>query len=161
MSPATHALRVSRTIRADPDTLFRAWTDPQELLHWWSQAADGWAFASASIDLRVGGRYRLGMSAPDGKMHVAVGVYREVQRPTRLVFTWDWEDPTNRVGDTLVTVEFKGVDGNQTEVVVTHEAFADATRVRRHEQGWTELLELLAHAVNRRRPKASATGESQ
>lgn len=161
MSPATHALRVSRTIRADPDTLFRAWTDPQELMHWWSQAGDGWAFASASIDLRVGGRYRLAMSAPDGQAHVAVGVYREVQRPARLVFTWDWENPTTRVGETLVTVEFRRVDGNQTEVVVTHEAFADAARVRRHEQGWTELMELLAHAVSRRQPKASATGESQ
>jgi acid stress-induced BolA-like protein IbaG/YrbA len=78
-----------------------------------------------------------------------------------LVFTWDWEDPTTRVGDTQVTVEFKGGDGIQTEVVVTHEAFADAARVRRHEQGWTELLELLAHTVSRRHPKASATGESQ
>jgi uncharacterized protein YndB with AHSA1/START domain len=81
VSPVTHALRVSRTIRADADTLFRAWTDPQELSHWWSQAGDGWAFASASIDLRVGGRYRLAMLAPDGQTHVAVGVYREVERP--------------------------------------------------------------------------------
>ncbi|HUC75636.1 MAG TPA: SRPBCC domain-containing protein [Vicinamibacterales bacterium] len=143
MMPAPHSLRVSRIIRADADTLFRAWTDPKALMHWWRLEGDGWAFSEASIDLRVGGRYRLGMTGPDGKMHVAVGAYQEVRRPIRLVFTWDWEDPASRVGDTLVTVEFKNADRNQTEVIVTHERFADAVRMGRHEEGWTALLRLL------------------
>src|SRR5439155_26842405 len=94
-------------------------------------------------DVRVGGRYRLGITSPDGKKHVAVGVYREVKRPTRLAFTWDWEDPESRVGETLVTVEFKEVVGKKTEVVLTHERFADQARAVRHEQGWTQLLNLL------------------
>ena len=89
MSTVTNQLRVSRTIRADPDTLFQVWTDPQKLMHWWRQEGEGWAFAGASVDLRVGGRYRLSMTAPDGKTHVAVGVYREIERPLRLLFTWD------------------------------------------------------------------------
>jgi uncharacterized protein YndB with AHSA1/START domain len=144
---APHSLRVSRVIAADAEALFRAWTDPRVLMHWWRQEGDGWAFAGASIDLRVGGRYRLGMIGPDGRTHVAVGVYREVQRPVRLAFTWDWEDPANRVGDTLVSVDFKNAGGNRTEVVVTHERFAAAARIGRHQQGWTELLALLEHAV--------------
>ena len=98
MSAVTHQLRVSRTIRADPDTLFHAWTDPQKLMHWWRQEGEGWAFAGASVDLRVGGRYRLGMTAPDGKTHVAIGAYLEVERPVRLVFTWDWETKRNLGG---------------------------------------------------------------
>jgi len=116
-------------------------------MHWWRQDSDGWAFAGASIDLRVGGGYRLGMTAPDGKTHVAVGVYEEVQRPTRLVFTWDWEEPANRVGDTLVSVDFKDAGDHRTEVVVTHERFADMGRLGRHEQGWTELLRLLERFI--------------
>src|SRR5438309_2260641 len=87
MSAVTNQLRVSRTIRGDPDTLFQVWTDPQKLMHWWRQEGEGWAFAGASVDLRVGGRYRLSMTAPDGKTHVAVGVYREIERPLRLLFT--------------------------------------------------------------------------
>ena len=104
---------------------------------------DRWSFAGASIDLRVGGQYRLGMTDPAGTTHVAVGVYREVQRPVRLVFTWDWENPANRVGETLVSVEFKALGEKRTEIVLTHEGFADSTRMGRHEQGWTELLRLL------------------
>jgi uncharacterized protein YndB with AHSA1/START domain len=113
----------------------------------WRQEAEGWAFASAMIDLRVGGRYRLAMAAPDGKVHAAVGVYREIERPVRLVFTWDWEEPMKGVGDTLVTVDFRQMGTNATEVVVTHERFMDPARMGRHEQGWTELLRLLERAV--------------
>lgn len=147
MIAAPHSLRVSRIIKADADTLFRAWTDPEELVHWWRQEGDGWAFAGASIDLRVGGRYRLSMTDPNGNTHAAVGVYQQVERPGRLVFTWDWEDPARRVGETLVTVEFKQANDKRTEVVVTHERFADVTRIGRHEQGWTELLGLLDRVI--------------
>ena len=143
MTAATHSLRVSRVIRADCDTLFRAWTDPRELTHWWRQEGDGWAFAGASVDLRVGGAYRLGMTGPDGQTHVARGVYREVERPRRLVFTWEWENPAHQVGDTLVTVEFKPLGPRRTEVILTHERFADRARMGRHTEGWTELLRLL------------------
>jgi len=116
-------------------------------MHWWRQEGDGWTFAGASIDLRVGGRYRLGMTGPDGTTHVAVGVYRDVHRPVRLAFTWDWEEPTNRVGETLVVVEFKDAGDNRTEVVLTHERFAQTARIDRHEQGWTELLRLLERSL--------------
>jgi uncharacterized protein YndB with AHSA1/START domain/ketosteroid isomerase-like protein len=141
--PAPHLVRVSRTIAADPDTLFRAWTDPKALMHWWRQEAEGWAFAGASVDLRVGGRYRLAMIDPEGQTHAAVGAYREIDRPVRLVFTWDWDNPAHAVGETLVTVEFIRAGEKRTEVVVTHERFADPKRMGRHEQGWTELLQLL------------------
>ncbi len=142
-STATHSLRVSRTIRAEPDRLFRAWTDPEALKHWWRMDEEGWAFAGASIDLRVGGLYRLSMTGPDGKKHVATGIYREIQRPSRLVFTWDWENPAVGLGETLVTVELKPLGTRLTEVVVTHERFRDANRVPRHQHGWTQLLGLL------------------
>jgi len=145
----THALRVSRTIRADAKRLFRAWTDPAELKHWWRMEGDGWSFADASVDPRIGGRYRLAMTDPTGKTHVAIGEYREVEPPTRLAFTWDWEDTQSRVGDTLVTVEFNELGKGMTEVVLTHERFADAARTTRHEEGWTQLLKLLEQANTR------------
>ena len=144
---ATNSLQVSQTIRADADRLFRAWTDPEQLVHWWRMDADGWAFAGASIDLKVGGKYRLGMTSPEGKTHVAFGEYREIQRPTRLAFTWNWENPAESVGETLVTVEFKSAGKNMTEVVLTHDRFSDAARAASHEQGWTQLLRLLDRAM--------------
>lgn len=51
------------------------------------------------------------------------------------------------MGDTVVSVEFRDKGGNETEVVITHEGFSDPARMDRHQQGWTELLTLLEHAV--------------
>ena len=146
MNDMMRTLQVSRVIRADADALFLAWTDPQELVHWWRQEGEGWSFAGASLDLRVGGRYRLSMRGPDGKTHTAHGIYREIEPPERLVFTWDWEGQS--VGDTQVTVTFRRVDAEHTEVVLTHERFADPARMGRHQQGWTELLKLLEQHVS-------------
>lgn len=146
MTPPGQSVTVARVIRADADALFRAWIDPRELAGWWSQHGPGWQFAGAEVDARVGGRYRLAMSGPDGRRHVASGAYREIDPPRRLVFTWDWEEPLSSVGETLVTVEFRPAAG-ATEVVVTHERFADAARIGRHRQGWVDLLALLEHAV--------------
>jgi uncharacterized protein YndB with AHSA1/START domain len=143
-----HALRVSRRIRATPERLFRAWTDPAHLRHWWRMDEPGWTFGGAEIDLRVGGEYRLGMTAPDGRAHVALGVYREVAPPNRLAFTWDWENPENRVGDTLVTVDLADAGDGTTEVVITHVRFATTDRAARHERGWTQLLELIDRYVS-------------
>jgi uncharacterized protein YndB with AHSA1/START domain len=144
---APNSLRVSQTIRATAERLFRAWTDPDELRHWWRMEGDGWRFAGASVDPRVGGEYRLAMTGPDGRTHVARGVYRDVQPPTRLAFTWDWEDPSPRVGETLVTVELIEIGPGLTEVVVTHERFTDPMHIRGHERGWTQLLRLLDHLM--------------
>ena len=141
------SVRVSQTIRAQPERLFRAWTDPNELQHWWRMEGEGWAFAGAVLELRVGGRYQLAMTSPEGKKYVAAGVYRDVYAPTRLAFTWDWEDPEQRVGETLVTVEFKAIGRDSTEVVITHERFDDAKRAEGHKSGWGQLLRLLGHMV--------------
>jgi uncharacterized protein YndB with AHSA1/START domain len=138
-----NSLRVSRIIKATPDALFRAWTEPAQLRKWWRMDGEGWSTGETTLDLRVGGKYRLGMTGPDGQAHIAIGEYREVRRPDRLVFTWDWDKPTGRLGETVVTIEFKDVGNGATEVVLTHEGFGDEKQVAGHEKGWTQLLSLL------------------
>ncbi len=96
----------------------------------------------AQVDLTVGGRYHIRMSSDEGE-HNAVGVYREVTRPTRLVYTWSWEEKDHDVGETLVTVEFNA-QGDDTEVVVLHEGFPAAEARDGHEQGWTSCLSKFA-----------------
>ena len=141
-SPTTApALRLSRIIAAPRETVFRAWTTPSELKRW---AAPGdMATALAEIDLKTGGRFRIHMQGPDGTLHRVIGVYRAVEPPRRLVYTWSWEEKPDE-GDTLVTVEFHDRGGTRTEVVLIHERFA-STEVRdRHQQGWTGCLDKLA-----------------
>src|SRR6185503_8873889 len=112
--------------------VFDAWTRPEALKSW---AAPGAMTAPVvEVDLRVGGGYRIHMSAPDGKEHRVIGVYREVDPPRRLVYTWTWETMPD-VTDSVVTVEFHN-RGAGTEVVLRHEGLPSEERRARHEAGW-------------------------
>lgn len=134
------ALKLARTYGAPLEKVFRAWTDP-EIMKRWFAPSDAFSVPEVEVDARVGGRYRIVMRAPDGEYHRVGGVYREVVRPTRLVFTWAWESTPER--ESLVTVEF--VDrGDMTELTLTHEQFADAEARDKHREGWTGCLERLA-----------------
>lgn len=137
---ADTSLRLSRIIKADSETVFRAWTEPEHLERW--SCPEGLRVADVHVDLRIGGKYRLRMEGPEGQFHTAVGVYREIERPKRLVYTWDWLEEDHRMGETLVTVEFNEMEGS-TEVVVIHERFPNSEARDDHETGWTSCLNRL------------------
>jgi uncharacterized protein YndB with AHSA1/START domain len=131
-----------RTFASPREQVFRAWTDPDALLSWWGGALG--KTLSAAIDLRVGGVYRLTMqSGPE--IAVLEGVYREVEPPARLVYTWRWDRLDIDGGrQSLVTVDFHE-RGDATEVVVTHEGVEESLAF--HEGGWTASLERLGQVV--------------
>ena len=139
-SPQT-TLRLTRTFAAPREKVFRAWTRPEEVKMWF--CPPGYETPSAEIDLRVGGRYRVGMrKLPDGEVFYLSGAYREVRPPERLVYTWKWETEPE-LGDTVVTVEFHD-RGGSTEIVLTHELFPTEKARQEHERGWSGGLDNLA-----------------
>ncbi len=142
-------LRLSRVFNAPRARVFRAWTDPEELKKWWG-VGEGYTTPIAEVDLRVGGRYRLGMKPPDhDHIFIVTGVFREVLPPEKLVYTWAWEGiaMTDLGGaETLVTVEFRDLGGS-TEVVLVHEHLPTRKAREEHSYGWASLLERLAAVV--------------
>ena len=133
------SLRVSRVINAAPEAVFRAWTEPEQLKRW--SSPEGTKLEDAQVDLKVGGAYRLRMNTENGVV-TAYGVYKRIERPSRLEYTWDWEGDDQSIGETLVTVLFKDL-GGKTEVVITHERFPNAESKDGHEQGWTSCINRL------------------
>jgi len=134
------SLTVSRVVQADPETVFRAWTEPEQLTQW--SAPEGAAVTGAEVDLTVGGRYKIHMRNEQGERHTAVGSYQTIEPPNLLVYTWGWEEKDHGVGETMVTVEFNDLGGS-TEIVLTHEWFPNAAAIANHEQGWTSCLNRL------------------
>lgn len=140
--PVTHVLRVERQFHASPERVFQAWTTAEELSRW---SAPSPAPADVELDLRVGGRYRMAMSGPDGVVHRVTGVYREIDAPRRLVYTWRWETIPD-FPETLVTVEFRRRDDGGTDLLLLHDGLPDTPSGRRHESGWAASLDKL-HAL--------------
>lgn len=134
------SLKLSRIIKASPDRVFSAWTDPEQIKRW--SAPEGMSIPEAEVDLTVGGTYRIRMESPEGNVHTAYGTYREIVPFERLVYTWDWEEENSHLGGTLITVEFTDL-GESTEVVITHDLFPTEEVRDAHETGWTSCLNRL------------------
>jgi uncharacterized protein YndB with AHSA1/START domain len=132
-------LKITRVIAADPETVFDAWTQPEHIKKW--SAPEGMDIPVSDVDLTVGGRFHLQMRNAEGGMHNARGIYREIDRPGRLVYSWAWDEHPDH-GESLITVEFRSVDGG-TEVTMVHSGLPDEKSVTDHEGGWTSCLNRL------------------
>lgn len=150
--PSDTTLQIKRTFAAPREKVFTAWTDPKELTRWFAPS-DDCSIPVAEVDLRVGGRYRIQMTAPNGDVHTVGGTFRDVIVPERLVYTWAWEEAASCMGagpdaqkETLVTVEFHD-RGKTTEVILTHELFPDAAARDKHSEGWAGCLNRLSNVL--------------
>ena len=136
-NPEAFDLSLTRIVEAPPERVFDAWLSTR----WgeWVGPAGIWGEVTM-LEPHVGGRYRIVMHQPTGNTLTVGGVYREIDRPRRLVFSWMWE---HEKVDTLVTLSFRAVDG-KTELTLKHEGFQSAERRDGHQHGWTGTLEKLA-----------------
>jgi uncharacterized protein YndB with AHSA1/START domain len=134
-------VQLKRTFQAPRERVFRAWTDPKELVRWFHVSGD-YSTLVPELDLRVGGKYRVEMHHKGGNVHKLLGTYREIKPPERVVFTWGWESDPN-APESLVTVEFHDL-GAATEILLSHELLPNAEERGKHEHGWTGCLEQLA-----------------
>ena len=79
-------LRIERWIASPPEVLFALWIEPAQLLKWW--APDGCEACVDVLDVKPGGRWRTTLLKPDGGEATTSGIYRIVEPPRRLSFTW-------------------------------------------------------------------------
>jgi uncharacterized protein YndB with AHSA1/START domain len=159
-APAADAgIVVTRTFDAPRALVFRAWTEPQQLMRWW--APQGCTTPHCTVDLRVGGRIHYCMRLPDGRDIWGLGIYREIVVPSRLVYVDSFADadgnpvPPAHYGmsaghpaESLVTVTFEDHDGT-TRVTLHHAIPVSVEERGGAEQGWTEMLERLAAELRR------------
>lgn len=131
-------LTLSHVIAASPEKLFDAWTKPDMMLRWWGP--EGATVAAHELDIRVGGRWMTELAGSMGGTHVCSGVYKVIERPRRLAFTWAWGQPDGSRGhETLVDVAFEKVDRG-TRLTIVQKTFQDSRQRDLHEQGWTSTL---------------------
>jgi uncharacterized protein YndB with AHSA1/START domain len=133
-------LRIVRSFAAPREAVFRAWTDPRQLAKWWGPK--GFTCPECDMDVREGGSWRTVMRSPEGTNHVVSGVYRKLDPPRLLSFTWAWSTDGPRGHETVITVELTA-RGKATEMVFTQESFESVTARDLHNQGWTSAFECL------------------
>lgn len=131
--PSEMAIEMKRVLPAAPSVVFAAFTDPGELAKWWGP--EGFKVSSLDFDAKVGKSFRIEMQPPEGDPFTLTGVFREVEPPVRVAYTFVWEDPAPDDVETLVVLSLKDV-GGATEVTFTQGLFKTETRRTLHRNGW-------------------------
>ena len=94
MAPATETKSkdfvMTRVFDAPRDLLWKCFTDPERMKHWWGPK--GFTVIASKMDLRVGGTYHYGMTAPNGAPMWGLFTYREIVPGERLVFVNSFSD---------------------------------------------------------------------
>lgn len=136
---------ISRILNAPLATVWKMWTDPDEIVKWWGPA--GYTSPSAQLELREGGSYVFAMQAPDyqgGEKSFTSGKYKEIAHMKKLVFTQYLSDATGQPlppdkrppdfpEEILTVIEFEDING-MTLLTIT-------------EKGWKpSLLSVFSYA---------------
>lgn len=130
-------LVLTRLIDAPRDKVYRAWTEPELLTRWF--APKPWTTPRAELDVRPGGSSLVTMRSPEGKDYPNPGVYLEVVKNERLVFTDAYTSawvPSDKPFMT-VTLTFEDEDG-KTRYTATARHWSAADRKAHEEMGFHE-----------------------
>ncbi|MGA7119253.1 MAG: SRPBCC domain-containing protein [Polyangiaceae bacterium] len=135
-------------IAAPAERVFRALTDPRELLQWWG-SSDTYRGHRWDADFRVGGRWRVEGKSSTGEPYAVFGEFLEIAPPRRLVQTWsyDWDQGRNHPPTKLTYVLDDVPSG--TRLTVRHEGFVDRQACGSHAAGWERVLGWLEDHMER------------
>jgi uncharacterized protein YndB with AHSA1/START domain len=136
-----HTLTITRVFDAPRDLVWQAWTDPKHLMNWWGPRAH--PAESIDADVRVGGVWRHCLrGVEDGAELWHHGVFREVEPPRRLVFTFQWEEEGERGIENVVTVTL-AEHGNRTLMTMQQTPFQSSEERDGHQGGWGSAFDRL------------------
>ncbi len=145
-------LVLTRIFDVSPEKVYRAWTEPELLKQWFAPLP--WTTPRAEIDVRPGGANLIVMRNPEGEDFPNHGVYLDVVKNERLVFTdaytRAWEPSEQPIMTVVLTFEDLGGKTRYTARVL-HWTVADRAR---HEQmgfheGWGQCADQLAELLKR------------
>ena len=137
MESAKTELVITRDFDAPRGLVFKAWTRPEHMVHWWGPR--GYTTPTCEMDVRPGGALRMCMRSTEGQDLWVHGEFREVVEPERLVFT-----ATNEVDhvETVIAVTFADQGGRT--LLTMHQTFSKPEVSRGAREGWTSSLDRLA-----------------
>ena len=103
-TPSDREIVMTRVVDAPRDLVFEAHTSCEHMSNWWGPRR--YEIASCEIDFRPGGAWRIAHRLPDlEEEHGFRGEYREIVRPERIVWTFEWEGLPGHISVDTLTLE--------------------------------------------------------
>ena len=132
---------MTRVLTGPRERVFQLFADAQMLAQWWGPA--GFSIPSIDFTPRVGGSYRIEMQPPEGEAFELTGTFHDVDAPSRLTFSFNWQPPDPDDVETVAQLAFESL-GESTEVRLRQGPFTTEARRDLHRDGWSESFDKLA-----------------
>lgn len=127
-------LTVSRTISAPADRIFDVWLDAK------SPGGPWYGSAKTILNPVVDGLFYVA-AQHEGRCWPHYGRFLKIERPRIVEFTWVSE--ATKGVESIVAVTFEPL-GEETEVTLRHTGVPDDETGRKHKEGWSWVLSMLA-----------------
>jgi uncharacterized protein YndB with AHSA1/START domain len=103
-TPSDTEILMTRVFDAPRDLVFEAHTSCEHMSNWWGPHK--YEVVSCDIDFRPGGTWRIVHRGPDSDDDYGFhGEYREIVRPERIVWTFEWEGQPGHVSVETLTLD--------------------------------------------------------
>jgi uncharacterized protein YndB with AHSA1/START domain len=102
-TPSDTEIRMTRVFDAPRDLVFEAHTSAEHMKNWWGPRK--YEILSAELDFRPGGKWRIVHRGSDGEEYGFHGEYREIVRPERITWTFEFEGMPGHVSVETLTLE--------------------------------------------------------
>lgn len=148
MNQTATKVEVRRRLQAPASRVFTMFGSAELVAQWLTPAPEV-KLTVLAFEFRVGGAYRFAYDIPDGRRMIVGGIYRVIEAPARIVFSWLIEPPDEHAGiESEVSVTITE-SGGVTELVIQHAKWNRADADARHAEGWRGALEQLAALLQR------------
>ena len=140
----TGTVKLHRVLRAKPEKVFRAFTNPDALARW--LPPNGFTCKVEHFDPRVGGTFRMAFTNfSTGNGSAFGGTYLDLVPGQRIRYTDKFDDP-NLKGEMITTIELRAVMCG-TELTAVQEGIPESIPTEFCYMGWQESLDALARLV--------------
>jgi uncharacterized protein YndB with AHSA1/START domain len=140
--PAAHGFILTRIFAAPRERVWREWTEPEAFADWFGGPTYEVPLESVSMDVRVGGSWRLTMHGEGGRGEIHWrGEYLEVEEPERLVFTVSDQPGVERYEH--VTVMLADLGDGRTAMRLEQRGWMTPEQYELTKSGWSGFFDYM------------------
>jgi uncharacterized protein YndB with AHSA1/START domain len=101
---------VTRIFDAPRELVWKAWTDPKYVMQWWGPK--GFTSPACKMDFRVGGKFLICTTTPDGQEFWHGGEYHEIVPHEKIISSMYFSDSKgNKVDPAQLGIEHEAIEG--------------------------------------------------
>ena len=139
-------ITASKTFDVPVEALYTAWTDGEQLKQWWKLS--GLTLSEVQNEISEGGKIAYRFEGADGQGLTINGTYQEVTPQERLVYTWNWQLPDEKLNSSYkLEVVFKP-SGSGSSIEISQQEEEQQESVKPKASAWDEELDHLGEFLS-------------